>query len=96
MAMSTTSGSGSFATTIWTVIGVAVLLHGFLFIRYGSPHPCGAAAARVMEERPQDGLAFAMQLGLAMNLGGGSAKLIAQCYAIALLGPSDKLMLKKE
>ena len=41
-------------------------------------------------------MAFAMQLGLAMNLGGGSAKLIAQCYAIALLGPSDKLMLKKE
>jgi hypothetical protein len=91
--MSNRSGAMNFAVTIWSIIGVALLLHGFLFIRYGSPHPCGAAAARVMEERPQEGLAFALQLGLAMNLGsGGGTKLLARCYAIALLGPSDRLM----
>jgi hypothetical protein len=80
---------GGFVKFIWGVIGIAVLVHGFFFIKYGTADPCGAAIARLMQDKSPAWIAYGMKTGL------GERNLV-ECYAIAVLGdgalklPADK------
>jgi hypothetical protein len=70
---------------IWGFIGLALLVHGFFFVRYKSLHPCEAASARLIEEYPQDGLTYSQRLASGPN----RAEKLAECYRIALLGADN-------
>ena len=67
------------AKFIWAVIGIAVLVHGYFYVKYGSPDPCVAAVGRLKEDGSQAWLAYGVKTGM------GNRDFI-QCYAVAFMG----------
>ena len=72
---------GGFVKFIWGVIGIAVLLHGFFYVKYGTADPCGAAVARLMQDRSPAWIVYGAKVGL-------GERNFVECYAIAVLGES--------
>ncbi|HZP19375.1 MAG TPA: hypothetical protein VFB16_04140 [Bauldia sp.] len=66
---------------VWTLIGILILIHGYLYIRYQSLDPCEAAVKKVSIEHPE-------AMGRVMSLlGTRDLGTIGQCYWIAVVGP---------
>jgi hypothetical protein len=69
---------------IWTIIGVLVLIHGYLYIRYKTIDPCEAAIVKTASENPA---AAARVTALLANR---DLQTIGRCYLIAVVGASDE------
>jgi hypothetical protein len=64
------------------IIGMAILVHGYFYLRYGTADPCAAAMLRIVQDDPGNALAF----GLKATIGRDNTTIL-ECYGIALVGP---------
>jgi len=67
---------------IWSIIGILVLVHGYLYIRYKTFDPCEAAMVKTAQENPA---ALARVTALLSNR---DLATIGRCYLIAVAGAS--------
>jgi hypothetical protein len=63
------------------IISIAILMHGYFYVRYGTADPCAAATIRSL----QDSLAGASQIKEPVG-DRSNAKVLFVCYVVALAG----------
>jgi hypothetical protein len=68
---------------IEAIVSIAILVHGYFYVRYGTADPCGAATIRFMQDMPSKAWDFDQLIGKR------DGRALYLCYVVALLGPVD-------
>jgi hypothetical protein len=68
---------------VWTIIGILILFHAYLYVRYQQIDPCAAALTKVAREQPE---AVERVNTLIANR---DLKAIGMCYWVAVAGAPE-------